>query len=119
MYRILYVLMLISVCMNADASERDYQEKFCGSIGGQVEYVLPDRTRVDCLTEHHAIEVDFARKWAEAIGQSLHYAKMTGKAPGVLLIVDKERDQKYIDRLYGAINRWHLPIQVWTVEKTE
>lgn len=117
MHRILYIIFLIPIIVNA--GEREYQERFCAGVGGQVEFVLPDRTRVDCLTERHAIEVDFARKWAEAIGQSLHYAKMTGKAPGVLLIVDGESDQKYVDRLYGAINRWHLPIQVWLLDKTE
>jgi hypothetical protein len=36
---------------------------------GQVEVVLPDGTRCDCLTETHAIEFDFGRGWGEAIGQ--------------------------------------------------
>ena len=35
---------------------------------------MPDGTRCDILTDTHAIEVDFADKWAEAIGQSLNYA---------------------------------------------
>ena len=50
------------------------QEKFAREIGGQVEVVMKDGTRCDILTATHAIEVDFAKKWAEAIGQSLNYA---------------------------------------------
>ncbi|WP_171018846.1 hypothetical protein ACONUD_00725 [Microbulbifer harenosus] len=52
----------------------DYQLPWCETAGGVAEYVLPDRTRVDCLTETHAMEFDFAPKWAEAIGQALYYA---------------------------------------------
>ena len=44
-----------------------------------MEVVMKDCTRCDILTATHAIEVDFARKWAEAIGQSLNYAMHTGK----------------------------------------
>ena len=39
-----------------------------------MEVVMKDGTRCDILTSTHAIEVDFAKKWAEAIGQSLNYA---------------------------------------------
>ena len=42
-----------------------------------------DGTRCDILTDTHAIEVDFADKWAEAIGQSLKYATQTGKKAGM------------------------------------
>ena len=63
-----------------------------------MEYVLPDKTRVDCLTATHAIEIDWAEKWAEGIGQALYYAKITGKAPAVALIVG-EKDARYLKRL--------------------
>ena len=47
---------------------------------------MPDGTRCDILTDTHAIEVDFADKWAEAIGQSLNYAMQTGKKAGIVLV---------------------------------
>lgn len=37
-----------------------------------MEYVLPDRTRVDCLTDEYAIEIEFAENWAESIGQAMY-----------------------------------------------
>jgi len=32
---------------------------------GQVEVVLTDGTRCDCVTETHAIEFDFGNGWAD------------------------------------------------------
>lgn len=48
--------------------EKWYQEKWCAEQNGKAEVVLPDRTRCDCLTDKNAIEFDFGKKWAEAIG---------------------------------------------------
>jgi len=75
----IWPLLLISTLAYADKSERDYQDEWCT---GKKEAVLEDRTRVDCLTDTHAIEIEFANKWKEAIGQSLHYSLMTGKKTG-------------------------------------
>ena len=77
-------------------TEKDYVNKYCTGI---IEYTLPDRTRIDCLTEEYAIEFDYAKKWAESIGQSLYYAKKTGKKPAVAIISDGEKDLKYINRI--------------------
>lgn len=97
----------------ARAPERAYQEEWCAKEGGVVEYTLPDRTRVDCLTGEYAIEVDFSSKWAEAVGQSLYYAEMTGKRPGVLLILEDEGDSRHLERLVFLAKRFG--IRVWTV----
>ena len=80
-----------------------------------MEYVLPDKTRCDCITLTHAIEVDFAVKWAEAIGQALHYAAHTGKRAGIVLILEGKKDHKYLIRLNSVIQHYELPIDVWTV----
>lgn len=76
--------------------EADYVNAYCK---GEIEYRLPDRTRVDCLTEEYAIEFDWAKKWAESIGQSLYYAHMTGKKPAVAIIVKSSKDDRYIERI--------------------
>ena len=59
------LLLLIALPLFGKQSERYYQEKFAREIGGQVEVVMKDGTRCDILTATHAIEVDFAKKWAE------------------------------------------------------
>jgi hypothetical protein len=48
--------------------EKWYQQRWCAEKNGQVEVVLSDRTRCDCLTDTNALEFDFGPKWAEAIG---------------------------------------------------
>ena len=54
-------------------SESSYQHAWCSAHKGIEEYENKDKTRVDCLTSCHAVEFDFANKWAESIGQALHY----------------------------------------------
>jgi len=97
--------------------EKWYQEKWCGENNGTVEVVLPDKTRCDCLTATHAIEFDFGKKWAEAIGQSLYYSLQTGKKAGIVLILEKPEDYKYWIRLNTTIDHFGLPIQTWKMEK--
>ena len=80
----------------APKTERYYQLKCNETLQGKVEYRLPDATRVDILTEDLAIEVDFAKKYYEAIGQACHYAEMTGRKPAILLIVREPYQEKYI-----------------------
>ena len=47
----------------AKQPESHYQRKWCEAQHGRTEVRLPDRTRVDCILDTHAVEVDFARKW--------------------------------------------------------
>jgi len=83
---------------------------------GQDEVALPDKTRVDCLTSTHAIEADWAKKWYEAIGQSLYYASQTNKRAGILLIQRPPWDRLYYRRCLKTIEYYNLPIDVWWLE---
>ena len=74
-------------------SEASYQHAWCSMHNGVEEYENKDKTRVDCLTATHAVEFDFANKWAESIGQALHYQRMTGKRAKVVLILEKPKKQ--------------------------
>lgn len=94
--------------------EKWYQEQWCRDRG-QVEVVLPDQTRCDCLTSTHAIEFDFGKKWAEAIGQSLYYSLQTGKRAGIVLIIETESDRKFWIRLNSTVEHFNLPIDTWQI----
>lgn len=81
-------------------SEPSYQHAWCSAHNGIEEYENQDKTRVDCLTEYHAVEFDFANKWAESIGQALHYQLMTGKKAMIVLILEEpEREMVYYQRV--------------------
>ncbi len=121
-YNILLILSLavaLCSCSEGDSgkslkkNERYYQVKICEELSGQVEYVLFDKTRVDCLTNDYAIEVDWAKKWAEGIGQSLYYAAVTGKKPAVGLIVSSDKkDQRHLKRLKVVADELNIKIIV-------
>jgi len=92
--------------------ESVYQEKFCNKYDGVMEYELKDKTRVDCITEEFAIEVDFAKKWAESVGQSLHYSLMTGKKPAIVIIQEVRKDNHYIGRLKILCKKYNITLFV-------
>lgn len=96
--------------------EKWYQEKWCEEVNGKVEVVLPDKTRCDCVTDKNAIEFDFGKKWAEAIGQSLYYSLQTGKRAGVVLILEDPKDYIYFLRLNSTIQHFNLPIDTWQMK---
>jgi hypothetical protein len=101
---------------NALAVENEdyYNRLFCKEMGGQAEYVLPDRSRVDCLTGTHAFEADWAQglKVYESIGQALYYSAETGKQPGILLLIKKNNSEKYIRKVRRVIETFNLPIKL-------
>jgi len=100
-YFITFILLLISNSAFAAHihPEKYYQNMWCSANKGVTEYRLQDETRVDCLTDKYAIEFDFGSKWAESIGQSLYYSTVTGKTPGIVLILEKSSDIKYYERI--------------------
>ena len=110
------LLLILALPLLGKQSERYYQEKFAKEIDGRVEVVMNDGTRCDILTATHAIEVDFAKKWAEAIGQSLNYAMQTGKRPGVALIVLYPSDNKYIERVRKISAEYSLGLTIYPID---
>lgn len=90
-------------------TEQDYVNYYCQ---GQIEYLLWDLTRVDCLTEEEAQEYDWGKKSYEAIGQSLWYAANTGKRAAIVLIIKEAADEKGLLRARRTIAHYNLPITI-------
>ncbi len=113
---LLFAVVLLTTGVQAKKKhhEKYYQTAMCDQMHGIMEYRLPDKTRVDCLTDEYAIEVDFAKKWAESIGQSLYYGLSTGKKPAVGLIIRNKKDRKYLRRLMKVAG--HHDIVVFIIE---
>lgn len=105
-------ISIILLCSNLTwaFSEEYYQAQFCQAHHGIMEYRLSDGTRVDCFTDEYAVEVEFAPKWYQAIGQALHYGRMTGKKPAIYLILRSPKDKRYLTRLKAVIQYYKLPI---------
>lgn len=90
--------------------EAEYRDAWCI---GQTEVKLSDGTRADCVTTNYVVEVDFAQKWAEGIGQALHYARLTGKQPAILLIIEKESDWRFFKRALPTAQKHN--IRMWYI----
>jgi hypothetical protein len=98
-------------------TEKDYQIAFNQVyFHGKARMEVPVKYgRIDLLTDDYAIEVDRLEKFHAAIGQALHYAKETGKKPGIAIFImepkqgDKEK-LKYLIRLcnYYKIKVWFI-----------
>jgi hypothetical protein len=97
------------------AAERDVAAPWCLDRGGRVEVVLADGTRADCLLDEHAIEADYAENWAEAMGQALHYGRLSGRLPGVVLILRTPSDIRFAGYLRADAAHYSLPLFIWVV----
>ena len=98
--------------MKSGQTEAYYVQQWCTPSFGKKEFRLWDMTRVDCLTKDYAIEFDFAKKWAESVGQSLYYSEMTHKKPAVVLILTNWTDMRYVKR----VERVNKDIQIFLVK---
>ena len=97
--------------------EKDYQRVWCNANCGSMEVILPDKARVDCVTKTHAIEFDFAPKWAESIGQALYYGRVLHKTPRIVLIIENaEKDQKYVNRVKAVAEIYGITLWTMTPE---
>ena len=93
-----------------------WRDAWAETNGGETEVVLADGTRCDVVTETHAVEVDFASKWAEAFGQALWYSFQTNKKAGVVMILRKPEDQKFVLRIQSLAEHHKIELKVWTVD---
>jgi hypothetical protein len=112
------LFLLVSATVSA-LPESYYQDIFATEIGGRTEVTAGDGTRCDILTDSYAIEVDFARKWGEAIGQSLNYGFQFNRQAGIVLILEKPSDRKHLIRVNSIIQYYGLPIKVWEMRAYE
>jgi hypothetical protein len=114
-----YLAFLLLTATASALPERHYQDIFAAQVGGQTEVTAGDGTRCDILTDSYAIEVDFAHKWGEAIGQSLNYGFQFNRRAGIVLILEKPSDQKHLIRVNSIIQHYDLPIKVWEIRAYE
>ena len=65
--------MVISSRPNPTDPEPAWSRFLAAELGGVAEYRTVDGSRVDVLTDTHAYEVEWCKKWKESIGQAFEY----------------------------------------------
>lgn len=109
----LLFLLLPSFTFAGGAPESAYRDAWCKEAKGVTEFRLRDNTRVDCLTKNYAVEIEFARKWSQSVGQALHYARLSGEKPAVVLIIEDEGDWDYYWKLIKIAK--NKGIEIWYI----
>ncbi len=110
--------LLPTVVLADEAAEVKRLAPKYGVTAENIEFRLWDGCRVDLLSPTHAIEVDYAKKWAEACGQALYYATLTRRKPGIILLVDdRDRQARLIYRCQTVCAR--VGIDLWLEPKAE
>lgn len=113
MQRIILIITILLISANWCEGkhlykEAEYQAYWCNKHGGVMEYRLKTGERVDCVLPEYAVEVDFAKKWNECVGQALSYASVLNKNPKcVLILEDKTKEMKYKKRLERRIIQYY------------
>ena len=111
-----FTFLLLTATASA-LPEKHYQAIAAKALDGQTEVTMGDRTRCDIVTATHAIEVDWSKKWAEAIGQSLNYLFQTNLRAGIILIMDTPTDTREAIRVNSIIRHYDLPVTRWVIDR--
>ena len=83
-----------------------------------IEVRLWDDTRCDYVSDTHAIEIDWARKPYEAVGQAMYYSIVLDKEPGIILLVkNKATDRKYVFRCQTICAKLNIKLWIEIVEE--
>ena len=114
-------LIAIALIAPAKAGEAEVQARLCKDFDMEVD--LPAGARADCVSKDYAIEVDTTEKWAEALGQSLHYAAETEKRAMIYLYCKKTTDNmscyRHEQRLRITKNAYNLPVEIEIFDEAE
>jgi hypothetical protein len=115
-------------------TEKDPVDRYCAGLIN--EFFNPDGTRTDCISPTHAIEVEFSHKWAEAVGQALHYGLWTAefaenpddfarwhrqvpspRSPGIILLCREHRSLEtcadHSVRPLRIAQQYKIPLAIW------
>lgn len=121
MKRTILILLFINLFTSTSCyakhlyKESVYQNYWCEKRGGTAEYILNDKSRVDCLLPDMAVEFDFARKRDECLGQALRYGAYTKKPAACCLIIEKKKDYKYYYQLRYTIQKKELDVKLFSI----
>ncbi len=99
----------------ANSNEAEYQKQWCAKHNGEINYKTSDESIVDCLTNTHAVEIDHAEKWQQAMRKARSNSVKTYKFPGIVLILENSADKKHLMRLRELNEKRRLGIKIWTV----
>lgn len=116
---VLALLWLTTPLMADERSETIRLAKKYGAVKNgklQVDVVMPDGTRCDLVSDTYAIEVDYAPKWPQSIGQATLYSIWTRRTAAVLILSRGEVDKLHLLRCRMVCDRLRIRMFVERVK---
>lgn len=110
-YLILAVLLLAASSARAGSpTENQWARSNANRYRAEVEVVQWEQSRIDYVTNDYVIEIDWAKKWHEGIGQSLYYAiLLPEKKPALILLVkDWKTDRRFCLRAQSVCAKYGI-----------
>ena len=112
-----FLTAVILAALATTAGEREETERLATKYQAQTEVRMRDGTRADLANAVQVWEIDYAAKWAEAIGQALHYRDQSHKRGGIIILLrDPAKDWRGLVRAAYAAGRYGLDFDVEEVE---
>jgi len=116
-----FLAALLFLQPSPDWNETDWTRYIAMQRGIQAEVLLYDGSRADLIDDEYSWEADWCvGKWAEAIGQSVHYSNITGKKPKVLILTGKSDpalEKIHLLRCNGVCRRLGIEMEVYDIRK--
>jgi hypothetical protein len=107
------VILLLALVSPIHARDFEDRYSFCLSVSGSYRTYIIDRLNIeligiDCATDEYVIKIEDAKKWTDAIGPALYTAIVTGKKPGVALIITDKRGEEMYVRLKDLAAKYDI-----------
>ena len=113
------IILIGLICINTIYNEKILANNYTTYTYKEKDYQHIWCKQNNCLTQTHAIEFDFEKKWAECIGQALHYGIQTGKKPKCILILrgnQLENKRIYFQRIKTISKKYNFEVEYITDE---
>lgn len=110
------IFIVAAIILQATASNGKtndwYAAKWCVLVKGENQVRMADGTVADCVTSDTAYEVEFAKDHYQGIGQALHYAAVSKKKPGLVIVLRSPGDEKYYKRVENSVAYHGIQIEL-------
>jgi len=104
------------LALEIERQKKWYINHWCAGEGGKKLVALPDGSICECVTDTHAISMEFGDNWEKAIENALHFADQTGKKAGITIIFEKKRTRKNWSKLKDKVAAEDLAIDLWEIK---
>lgn len=111
---LLLLTLIPGVALSGKRSFNYYKQRWCHKLSGRTD-ILHHDVVLECATNDYIFIFEYSYRWKNAIGKALYYSLETGKRSGIVLILEKKREQFYYKQMKNLISYFSLPIDFFQI----